>query len=82
MRAQWPRRLPKRFSTKLILTVREVAEIGHISERSVQRFYIREFPNAVKMGEAFNAQYAIPVSDVSDFLDRLHAPKKSEPVVL
>lgn len=79
MRAQWPKHLPKRFAKKTVLSVKDVAELGGITERSVQRFYIREFPNAVKLGTAFNSQYAIPVDDVIDFLDRLQDTQKSEP---
>jgi hypothetical protein len=80
MHAKWPKRLPKRYAEKSVLSVKEIAEIGHIGERSVQRFYIREFPNAIKLGTAFNAQYAIPTSDVVAFLERVHGNKKDEPV--
>jgi len=79
MRAQWPRHLPKRFEAKLFLTVQQIAEIGRISDRAVQRFYIKEFPNAERMGKATNAQFAVPTSDVADFLIRVHTTKQSEP---
>ena len=82
MRAQWPRHLPKRYADKLILTVQEIAEIGHISDRAVQRYYIPEMPNAVRMGRARNAQIAVPIGDFIAFLDRCHQTKQSEPATL
>jgi len=75
MPAHWPKQLPKRYATRPILSVLDVAEIGGISERAVQRYYVREFPNVVKVGPAF----AIPTSDVEAFLARVNAKEKSGP---
>ena len=76
MPAQWPKQLPKRYATKPILSVTDVAEIGGISTRAVQRYYVSEFPNVVKVGPAF----AIPTADVEEFLKRVTTAKeKSEP---
>ncbi len=79
MRAQWPKQLPKRYAAKSILSVTEVAEIGGISIRAVERFYVREFPNATRLGNGARAPFVIPTADVEEFLKRVNAKEKSEP---
>lgn len=72
--AKWPKTLPKKYRATRMITSRDLAEIGGVSRISISRFWIRHFPNAVKMWDQQNAPWIIPTEDVIDFLKKINEP--------
>lgn len=70
--AHWPKKLPKRYETKRLLTVRDLADIAKVSRIAINRYWIRQIDGAEKMGEHKNDPWAVQTADVINFLNKMN----------